>query len=138
MHLRLMRLCGNVLSVHYAGCRASAKKRHVRALNGVDVVVDAGDTTHTHLGTQQQCSHHQQVCSGFAPCSQHTTTSKIRLYCCCSAYTAMAVAAVQEIDQLQQQLAAAEQNGQDLAAVIHQLEGVQHTLQDKVKRYKHR
>lgn len=50
----------------------------------------------------------------------------------------MTVVAVQEVEQLQQQLAAAEQNGQDLAAVITQLEGVQHSLQEKVKKYKHR
>jgi hypothetical protein len=47
-------------------------------------------------------------------------------------------ATVQALNDLQQQLAAAEQHGQELAALVQQLESVQDTLKDKLQKYKHR
>lgn len=87
------------------GCRASAKKRHVRALNGVDAVRDGGGSTGCEAEPQLEPDHHHQQ---------------------------------QALNDLQQQLAAAEQHGQELAALVQQLESVQDTLKDKLQKYKHR
>jgi hypothetical protein len=49
-----------------------------------------------------------------------------------------AAADVQVISELQQQLAEAQQHGQELAATIEQLEAVQTTMKEKLRGYKHR
>lgn len=49
-----------------------------------------------------------------------------------------AAADVQVISELQQQLAEAQQHGQELAATIEQLEAVQTTIKEKLRGYKHR
>lgn len=124
------------------GCRASAKKRHVRALNGVDAVRDGGGSAGGEAQPQLDTDHHQQqqVCA-----LQHS----ISLLCVCgggktlnpflaSQPAARPTATVQALSDLQQQLAAAEQHGQELAALVQQLESVQDTLKDKLQKYKHR
>jgi hypothetical protein len=52
--------------------------------------------------------------------------------------TTCAAAYVQVISELQQQLAEAQQHGQELAAAIEHLEAVQTTMKEKLRGYKHR